>query len=637
MRYRLIAKVGLDVSAFLVAFIGSFLLRFPYDPAITTIEAILHFVPFVVSIRLACYFIFRLYTTMWRYTGTHDLGRILQATTIGSVMIITIAYFFGQITLPRSIVVMDWFLVVFITGANRMFIRHLFSLGAKPGRDHKSYKRVLIYGAGRAGELLLRNIENTANVKIFVVGFLDDDPVKNGQYLHNKRVLGDRLQIGELVKKYRVDEIYFTIPRLSGSEARAIFKIIQDQAGDEIVVKKTPGLTDLVSGRVSLNELRKFEIRDLLRRKPVRLDFTQVKGLIYNKNVLVVGGGGSIGMELCRQIAAYSPQELVILDNGEYNLYNVESFVLEKYPNLNLTSVISDAANEKQMEIVMREHSPTLVFHAAAYKHVPLMESNPASAIMNNIKSTLVLTELCIKYAVETFILISTDKAVQPTSVMGATKRVCEMITQIHKQSERTKFISVRFGNVLGSSGSVIPRFKKQIAGGGPITVTHPEINRYFMLVSEAVELVLQAGSIGENGHTYVLDMGEPIKIVDLAKLMIELSGLKLDEDIKIVYSGLRPGEKLHKSLYFEGEESATKVPHLFVLSPKLTHNEEFTDRIRKILDYLYTLSKQQIIHELEQLVPEYRPNLHPAPVMTAVTSRGDESSESSTREAAII
>ncbi|MFC2150458.1 polysaccharide biosynthesis protein [Calditrichota bacterium] len=630
LKYRIITKIGLDSSAFLIAFAGSFLLRFPNSSSLEILEKILYFLPFVLLIRLATFGLFRLYSTMWRYAGTHDLMRIVQATTLGSILIIALAYFSGMLSLPRSVVVMDWFLVVFITGANRLGIRHLFSLDSKGSGDRKSYRRVLIYGAGRAGEMLLRNIENTGKLEIFVVGFLDDDPVKIGQYIHNKRVLGDRSMIGSLVKKHNVSEIYFTVPRLPGSEARAILRVITEQAGNNIAIKTTPGLTDLIEGRVSLNQLRNFEIKDLLRREQVRLDFTPVKELIRDKTVMIVGGGGSIGSELCVQTATYNPKQLIVLENSEFNLYRVEGMLKEKFPSLNLLPVIADAANQSVLSKVFLENTPNIIFHAAAYKHVPLMELNPKAAVHNNINSTLNLCELSLKHNVERFILISTDKAVQPTSVMGATKRVCELITQAQRFEGKTSFMSVRFGNVLGSSGSVIPKFKEQIAEGGPITVTHKDITRYFMLVSEAVELVLQAGAIGENGNTYVLDMGNPIKIVDLAKLMIELSGLRLNEDIKIVYTGLRPGEKLHESLYFEGEESATRVPNIFVLKPKLIQDNSFPEQTKALVDNLHKLTSDQVIDQLCQLAPEYAPNRPRQPLMSAINADDMVSTRSS-------
>jgi FlaA1/EpsC-like NDP-sugar epimerase len=345
-----------------------------------------------------------------------------------------------------------------------------------------------------------------------------------------------------------------------------------------------------------------------MRRPPVELDFAPVRNMINSATVLVVGGGGSIGQELCYQIAAFHPDSLLVLDNNEFNLYNAEASIQEKYPNQKLIPIVADAANEQIMRRVIGKYRPKLIFHAAAYKHVPLMETNPYSAVQNNIQCTLSLAKTAIEFGVARFILISTDKAVQPTSVMGATKRICEVIARTYHLENITDFLIVRFGNVLGSSGSVIPKFKAQIERGGPITVTHPEITRYFMLISEAVELVLQAGAIGESGNIYVLDMGEPIRILDLAKYMIELSGLKENEDIKIVFAGLRPGEKLHEDLYFEGEESATRVPNLLVLQPKIIPNRSYIDHVNALLDKLYALNRKELLRELKKLVPEYQP-----------------------------
>jgi len=604
---RLTVKILLDITAFLAAFILSYLLRFSFGHFLDEVKQVLMFLPFIILVRVLIFAFFRLYAYMWRYSGTHDLLQILKASILGTVVIISSLYFIGHISLPRSVVATDWLMVVFFTGGVRLATRRFFALDWRALRERDSFGRVLIFGAGGAGEQLLRNIENTREVKVNVVGFLDDDPNKKGHYLHNKKVLGDRTKIGELVKKHNISDIYFSIPSLPGKEVRELLKLIHDQVEDNVEIKTMPGLTDLVSGRVSFNQLRRFEIRDLLRRKPVNMDYTPVKELIKGKTVLVVGGGGSIGLELCSQIASFEPERLLILDSSEYNLYTAEGSIQERYPDLKMVPIVADAANEPLMRRILGKYRPSLLFHAAAYKHVPLMEINPWSAVQNNLTSTMTLCRLATEYEVDRFILISTDKAVQPTSVMGATKRICEIIARIFHKESVTKFIVVRFGNVLGSSGSVILRFKEQIAKGGPITVTHPEITRYFMLISEAVELVLQAGAIGESGNIYVLDMGEPIPIIDLAKYMIELSGLKEDEDIKIIYTGLRLGEKLHESLYFEGEESATHVPNLLVLEPKSDPGSKYLSKVDKMISNLYYMNYSELISHLREFVPEYR------------------------------
>ncbi len=606
---RLFIKIALDITAFLAAFVIAYFLRFNLDRFLDQLKVVLIIIPLIIGLRVVCFGLFRLYASMWRYSGTNDLLQIVKATSLSTVVIIVTLFFMGHKTLPRSILVTDWLLVIFFTGTIRLLVRKFHSTDLRAQRKRNSYKRVLIYGAGRAGDILIRNIESTREVKVNIVGFLDDNPDKRGHYIHNKKVLGDRTNLVELVKKYGISDIYLSIPSLTGIEMRELLRIIAEQVGEKVEIKTIPGLTDIVSDRITYNELRKIEIKDLLRRKPVQMNFAPVRDIIKQNTVLVVGGGGSIGMELCRQIAAFNPARLLVLDISEFNLYNAERSIQDQYPNLKLIPIVADAANEPLMRRILGKYKPSLLFHAAAYKHVPLMEMNPYSAVQNNLTCTLTLAKIAIEQKVDRFILISTDKAVQPTSVMGATKRICEIIARTYHLEDVTKFIVVRFGNVLGSSGSVIPKFRDQIEKGGPITVTHPEITRYFMLISEAVELVLQAGAIGESGNIYVLDMGKPISILDLARYMIELSGLKENEDIKIVFIGLRPGEKLHESLYFEGEESATRVPNLLVLEPKIIPDRKYMTKIHTLLSKLYDLNDKELALELKQLAPEYQPN----------------------------
>ncbi|MDP8238357.1 MAG: nucleoside-diphosphate sugar epimerase/dehydratase [Candidatus Hatepunaea meridiana] len=605
---RIIVKVLLDSCVFLAAWLVSYIIRFPTDTVQQLSTASL-LIPLFIAIELVSFAIFKQYTSMWRYSDLHVLEGILKAATLSTAAIVSVTFFIKSGEVPRSILSVNWLLIIFFSGGIRFLMRRIYSYDHRPLKDGISYRRALIYGAGRASELLLRNIENTRKANINVIGLIDDDPIKQGQYINKKQVLGDRTKIGELVRKHRVSDIIFSIPSLSGIEVRNLLDVIRDQIGDGIEIRTMPGLTDLVDDRITINNLRKFEIKDLLCRKPVHLDYTPVKKLIAGKSVMVVGGGGSIGMELCLQAASFNPDRLIILDNSEYNLYCVEAVISEKFPNLNLVCLVADACNKNLMHKVFAHQQPAIVFHAAAYKHVPLMEITPWAAVDNNLSSTLVLVELCRKFDAERFILISTDKAVQPTSVMGATKRMCEQISLLHKDNSSTKHIVVRFGNVLGSSGSVIPKFKSQIESGSPLTVTHPNVTRYFMLISEAVELVLQAGAIGKDDHIYVLEMGQPININELAKYMVELSGLRLNEDIKIVYSGLRPGEKLHENLFLEGEEKSTDVPNLLILTPKSAVDHEYLDQVKQLLAKLYELNHIELRTELKKLVPEYQPS----------------------------
>jgi len=606
--YKLAIKVLLDICAFLAAWLVSYMIRFPIDTVHMSSQTI-QFIPIFITIQLVSFIIFKQYSVMWRYADLHVLEGIIKASSISTAAIVSVTFFIKIDGMPRSILLINWLLVIFLSGSIKFLVRRVYAFDHMTHKKKDSYRRVLIYGAGRASELLLRNIENTKQTNLNVIGLIDDDPVKQGQYLHKKRILGNRTKIEELVKKHQISDIIISVPSLSGVEVRNLLNAIRSQVGEGVEIRTMPGLSDLVEDRITINELRKFEIKDLLRRKPVHLDFTPVKELIAERSVMVVGGGGSIGTELCIQVASFNPACLTILDNNEYNVYCVEALIKELYPNLNLVCLVTDACNKNQMYKVFVHQRPAIVFNAAAYKHVPLMEMNPWAAVDNNLSIMVALVELCHKFNVERFILISTDKAVQPTSVMGVTKRVCEQISLFHKDKTSTNYIVVRFGNVLGSSGSVIPRFKSQIKSGGPITVTHPSITRYFMLIPEAVELVLQAGAIGENGNIYVLDMGQPINITELAKYMIELSGLRLNEDIKIIFSGLRPGEKLYENLYLEGEERSTDVPNLLVLKPRVAVDHEYFDQVKQLLTKLYDLNQMELRNELKKLVPEYQPS----------------------------
>ncbi|MDP8240566.1 MAG: nucleoside-diphosphate sugar epimerase/dehydratase [Candidatus Hatepunaea meridiana] len=604
--FRIAIKCFLDACAFLAAWIVSYYIYFPAD-SVQQLIIVATLIPLFIIVELVSFAIFRQYTAMWRYSDLHVLEGILKAATLSTVVIVGITFFIKSGVLPISIMIINWMLVVLFSGGIRFVLRRVNTFDRGHLRNGNSGRRVLIYGAGQASELLLRNIENTKQADLNVIGLIDDDPIRQGQYIHGIRILGDRNKIGELVNKYQISDIIFSVPSLSGIEVRSILDVIRDQVGDRIEIRTMPGLTDLVDDRITINNLRKFEIKDLLRRKPVYLDHTTVQELIARRSVMVVGGGGSIGKELCIQIASFEPERLIIIDSCEFNLYNAESLLRELYPNLELVCLVADACKMKLMQKIFTHQSPEIVFHAAAYKHVPLMEMNPWAAVDNNLSCTVTLVELCREFDVKRFILISTDKAVQPTSVMGATKRMCEQISLLHKNNGSTEHIVVRFGNVLGSSGSVIPKFKSQIESGNPLTVTDPKITRYFMLISEAVELVLQAGAVGKNGNIYVLDMGEPINITDLAKYMIKLSGLRLDVDIKIEYTGLRPGEKLHESLYLEGEEKSTDVPNLLVLTPRDAVDQDYLDHVNQLLSKLYELDYKELQTELKNFVPEYQ------------------------------
>ncbi len=618
---RRVVKIALDVGAFFLSLIVAYFLRFNPTEAILVLSNLGWLILIFIAIRLGTFFLFRLHSSIWRYGGTHDLLNILKASTVGTLIIVVVSYFLHYKGMSRLIIALDWLLVVFLTGGMRLSVRLLYETKDRFVRQSRQEAtsddktNVLIYGAGRAGELLLRDINSAVQEGINVVGFVDDDKNKHGQYIHNRKVLGGAANIPEVINKYNVQEIFFAIASLSGTEARDLLTSIRETAGDQVSIKIIPGLQDLMHGRISVNQLRNIEIADLLRRKPVELDYDPVRQMIHGQVPIIVGGGGSIGSEICRQIALFNPRRLIVLDASEFNLYTTEMMLREQFPELDLQIVVGDATSKNLLKHTFEKYRPNQLFHAAAYKHVPLMEHSPWSAVYNNISTTLNLAEISREYEIERFVMISTDKAVHPTNVMGATKRICEEIVLANSANSKTDFMTVRFGNVLGSSGSVIPRFQKQIEQGGPVTVTHPQIKRYFMLISEAVELVLQAGAIGENGVCYVLDMGQPVPILELAKYMINLAGLKEGTDIRIEFTGLRPGEKLSEELCLVGEEIGTTIPGLMMLRQRNVKDESFLQALREFANNTYTYDQNQIRKKLQQFVPEYTPNQKTVPV----------------------
>lgn len=422
---------------------------------------------------------------------------------------------------------------------------------------------VIIIGAGDAGVALLREIEYSNKVKFSVKCFVDDDPKKQGTYISGVKVAGGREKLPELVKKYGVKNVYIAMPSCGGEVVKEFTRICKDLGCN---VKTLPGIYQLVNGEIKISKLRKVSIEDLLAREAISVDLDKVMGYVSNKVVMVTGGGGSIGSELCRQIASHNPSRLIIVDIYENNAYDIQQELIKNYPDLELVTLIASVRDEKRMERIFATYEPEIIYHAAAHKHVPLMEESPNEAIKNNVFGTFKTAKLADKYGVKRFVLISTDKAVNPTNVMGATKRICEMIVQSFDKKSRTEFVAVRFGNVLGSNGSVIPLFKKQIEAGGPVTVTHPEIIRYFMTISEAVALVIQAGAYAKGGEIFVLDMGQPVKILDLAENIIRLSGFEPYKDIDIQFTGLRPGEKLYEEMLMSEEglnETENKLIHI--------------------------------------------------------------------------
>jgi FlaA1/EpsC-like NDP-sugar epimerase len=607
---RHLVKVTIDITACVVAVAVCYPLRFPFGAALYHIQRESSVLILTVGLQVIGLTLLGLYSAMWRYTGLHTLVKLAGVTTLSLVIAAILPHFFRMHSLPRSVLVLDWFLVNSFCAGARLTARKIHFWKTVGKRPEEPDQRVLIYGAGNTGEMLLRRIALASDIHIRVVGLVDDNPAKFGLTIHGCRVLGTGDDIERLVKMHNVNTVYMAMPSVSGARFREILDKVRQQSGNAVQVRTTPGVHHLANGLVSIDQIRKVEISDLLRRERVQLDKGAVRTLLQGRPVMVVGGGGSIGREICKQIASFRPRQLIVVDSCEFNTYQIDDELRKEYPDASITCLVADGGNKAMMRRIFSQYKPEFVFHAAAYKHVPLMEAHPWAAVVNNLKCTQTLAELSSSFGVQKFILISSDKAVRPTNVMGATKRICELIVLAHNPISATSFTAVRFGNVLGSSGSVIPKFADQIARGGPVTVTHPDITRYFMLIPEAVELVLQVAAIGERGNIYVLDMGKPIRIAELAQSMIKLACAENEKDIRIVYTGLRPGEKLHEVLYFEGDETATQIPNLFVMHPKQTGDAGYLSRVRDFAERACDYDQTQLLLNIKQFAPEYAPQL---------------------------
>lgn len=592
--WKRIIVVGSDVFLTAFSYWFAFLLRFNFSVPGVFYQKMLVSIPVLITIRTLSFFSFGLYSGMWRYASISDLARILKAIALSSILFVAyITFFYGLVGFPRSVFIIDCFIVISFIGGSRFLYR--LSREVYIAKD-KNGKRIVIIGAGDAGEMLLREMRQNPHIDYDVVGFLDDDSAKKGRRIHNVPILGSIDQLEEVGVKESVQEAIVAIP-INGKEMR---KIIRQCNNAGMICKTLPAISDILNGKITINQIREIRIEDLLGREHIELNREQIRDYLSGKRVLVTGAAGSIGLELCRQIGKVGPEQLILFERVENELYNVEMEFSEAFPGAQHAFVLGDILDTNRIERVMKEYKPQVVFHAAAYKHVPIMEAHPFEAIKNNIRGTLNVAEVSAKYGVEKFVLISTDKAVKPVSIMGATKRIAELICQGMNQQQKTKFIAVRFGNVLNSAGSVIPLFKKQIMRGGPVTVTHPEMTRYFMSIPEAAQLVMQAGAIGKGGEIFVLDMGEPVKIVDLATDMIRLMGLRAGEDIDIVYSGLRPGEKIHEELV-SNQEEIKDTPHEKIMIVKTPPVDWLS--LRKRIDELLQDMNGRRVKEIREML----------------------------------
>ena len=599
---RRIALIIVDMVAVLFSVYGALWLTGSVNTIARYDEIGIYVLCVQIVVSLIIFAIFKLYHSIWEFASVSELFKIIIASFISGIMYCIITYLMAvEISLSNFVVYS--MILTLLVGATRYSYRGIRSIKARLASNQKELERVMIVGAGSAGEKLYREIKNTPKIHKQVVCFIDDDASKHNCNIHDVLIAGGRNTIHENVEKYRVDEIYVALPSVDHNTQKELLKICQET---KCKVKKLPGMYQLINGERILSQLKNVEIQDLLGREAIVIDSKGISAYVKDKVVMVTGGGGSIGSELCRQIAAKQPKTLVIVDIYENNAYDIQMELKRAYPYLDLQVMIASVRDENKMNSLFEKYHPNIVFHAAAHKHVPLMEDSPHEAIKNNVFGTYNVANACHKYGVERMILISTDKAVNPTNIMGASKRLCEMIIQAFASKSECDFVSVRFGNVLGSNGSVIPLFKKQIEQGGPVTVTHPEIIRYFMTIPEAVSLVLQAGAYAQGGEIFILDMGEPVKIVDMARNLIRLSGYDPDVDIKISFTGLRPGEKLYEEKLMK-EEGLRKTDNqlIHIANPIEMDYEQFF----KDLDQLYTFAydEQSDIRSLvKKLVPTY-------------------------------
>jgi FlaA1/EpsC-like NDP-sugar epimerase len=607
LRYRAEVKFLLHLGIFLSAYYIAYLVRFDFGIPPEYLPVMRGSLPVLLAAKVLGFLAFGLLHGWWRYVSIRDVFPVAAGCTLGSVLFAgTSVILWGPTHIPRSIYLLDWGNTLLITLALRYAVR----MGRESfGRDlGGTVRRVLIVGAGSAGRMIAREITENPALGMIGVGFVDDDPAKIGTRIEGLRVLGDHEKIEVLCGKHDVGEIIIAIPSARPFIVRHIVEHCKMVTAKFRIL---PGVGELIDGRVGIKDLRNVKFEDLLGRDPVDLDTDLLSREISGNVVMVTGAAGSIGAELCRQVARLAPARLVLFEIGETPLFDLEHSMRESFPDVNLVPVIGDVRDYRRVQEVIASHAPSVIFHAAAYKHVPVMEVHPVEAIKTNVLGTRIVAEVAAEQRVSRFVLVSSDKAVRPTSVMGATKRVAEMIIQdLNREGGGTVYVAVRFGNVLDSAGSVIPIFRRQLETTGRLTVTHPEASRYFMMIQEAAGLILQAGSMGKGGEIFVLDMGNPVKIVDLARNVIRLSGKEEGVDAEIVYTGLRPGEKLHEELVVEGED-ATKTSHPKVM--KLIGNgvmtKEWHSLLAQLLQYAMLGDRQGVVRTLGVLVKGYTPD----------------------------
>ncbi|MFH1657155.1 MAG: nucleoside-diphosphate sugar epimerase/dehydratase [bacterium] len=607
---RTIFFIVWDVVLIVSAICLAFFLRFEGDIPLKYFEGIIQATILLTLIFcLANFYFFRLYSFTWAYASTQEMISLVKALSLGflglgaSLFLLRDSQIFVVASYPRSIFFISYFLIFIFTGGIR-FSKRIYRQILKPGEKEK--EATLIVGAGDAGEQLLRSIQSTDN-PYYPIGFIDDSRFKQGDTIHGVRVLGKIEDIPKILSDYDIQNLLIALP---SADSQTIKKTVElGQKAGIRKIKILPSFNEIISGKISLSDIREVQVEDLLGREKASLDIKLIENFIKGKRVLITGAAGSIGSELARRVGGFCPAALLILDQDETGIFNISKTLKEEFCCLNFIEKVCDVCDKEKIDHIFEKFKPQVVFHAAAYKHVPLMEGQPEEAVKNNIFGTKILTERAIKYEVEKFVFISTDKAINPTSVMGATKRIGEMICQVLNKKDLTKFVSVRFGNVLNSRGSVVPTFREQIKKGGPVEVTAAEMKRYFMITSEACLLVMQAGAMGAGGEVFVLDMGKPVKILDLAKEMIRLSGFEPDKDIPIVFTGARPGEKLFEELLSaeEGTE-ATQNKQIFIAKLSDMSEKKLNSALEKLTLAVRKSEGKEIKNILKEIVPYYKP-----------------------------
>ncbi len=599
-----------DAVLLAISYFLAYVVRFDAKLGTSELLAIKQTIVPIVLCKLVVFYFFNLYRGMWRYTSIVDLLNVIKAVLVSFAIIITAILMLSRFQgFSRSVFVIDALLSLILIAGIRLVIRLFLAtttFSKKKSIDNNGHKKLIIIGAGDAGEKVVREIHDNPKMRYRVAGFVDDDKNKVGKQIHGIKVRGRVNDLKEIVKSESVDEILIAAPSAVGKDMRRIVEICDST---KIPYKTLPGMGEIIDGKVSIKKIRDISYKDLLGRPPVRLENDKISEFLKDKCVLITGAGGSIGSELCRQICKYGPALVVLFDAGESNLYSIQMELKHVVTYLKYRAVLGRVQDKKLVDDVFRKYKPDVVFHAAAYKHVPLVERNPWEAVYSNIVGTNTIVKAAIAHKVGRFVLVSTDKAVRPTNIMGASKRVTEKIVQAHP-SGATKFIAVRFGNVIGSSGSVIPLFRHQIEKGGPVTVTHPEMTRFFMTIEEAAQLILQAFTMGEGGEIFILEMGTPVKIVDMARDLIRLSGKETDADIEIKFIGLRPGEKLHEELITEGEGIVrTEHEKILVLQSgiPLSNSSYFLDeKIKELAVLADAHDAKGIKFKLREIVSEY-------------------------------